>query len=150
MKRPYLLLLLFMMILSSCQEDTVELSRQYLLQGNWQQYKVTEQYFDREGKLTNVIQKVTNNPIKISKDLVIWNYHQDAYSLSEQGEKASLHINCQNLPSNNLIEGLTNKHPDWMSWVSEEENTPYQVNGTNKVASKMIRTLEFRRVDVTK
>lgn len=150
MKRPYLLLLLFIVMLSSCQEDTVELSRQYLLQGNWQQYKVTEQYFDHEGKLTDVIQKVTNMPVKISRDQVIWNYHQDAYSLSESGDKASLQINCQNLPSNNAINGLTNTHPNWMSWVSEEENKAYEVNGINKVASKVIRTAEFRKIDLTK
>lgn len=150
MKRPYLLLLLFIIILSSCQENPVELSRQYLLQGNWQQYKVTEQYFDREGKVLDVVHKITNNPVKISKSLVIWNYHQDAYSLSETENDVFLNLDCENLPKSNSIDGLTNKYPDWMSWINEEENVTYQVNGMSKNASKVIRTLEFRRIDVTK
>lgn len=150
MTRPYLLLLLFCIILSSCKDDTVALSPQYLLQGNWQQYKVTEQYFDREGKLQDVIQKVTSRPVKISKDKVIWNYHQDAYSLNVLEEQVSLHLNCSDQPNLNSIGGLSNKHPDWMSWVSEDENVSYEVNGMKKVASKVIRTLDFRRIDVTK
>ena len=150
MKRSFLLLLLCCVILTSCKEETVVLSRQSLIQGNWEQYMVTEHYFDREGNPQDVITRATRTSVKVFKDKLEWNQHYDNYSLSVSGKDATIRQNCHDYPQLNKVEGLTNKNPDWMGWTSEEQNVTYKVGNTTKIASKVIRTVEFRRIDVLK
>lgn len=150
MKRSYLLLLFCCVVLMSCKDDSVTLSRQSLIKGNWEQYMITEKYFDREGNLQDINTRVTQKFVKVFKDKLEWNQHYDNYSLTVSGMDATLHQGCNDFPQQNKIEGLTNMHPDWMGWTSEEQNVTYKLGNTIKTASKLIRTVEFRRIDVTR
>ena len=150
MKRPYLLLLLFCVILSSCEEQPVELSREYLVQGNWEQYMVTEKYYDVEGNLQDIVQKSIRKSVKVSKDKLEWNNHSDSYALHINGRDAALHQNCSELPQQNKVEGVSNQYPDWMSWTGERANVSYNVGGASKIASRVETTLEFRRINLVK
>lgn len=150
MKHLYLVLLIFCVLLSSCQDNAVELSREYLVQGNWEQFMVTESYYDQEGKLQDVVHKATSKAVKISKDQLQWGTHKDGYSLQVSGKTAAVNQNCKDLPAHNTVEGVTGKYPDWMSWTSSEGNVTYKIGNTSKVASRVVRTIEFRRVDIVK
>lgn len=146
-----LLVLLFCSIgLTSCQEEVVEMPREYIIQGNWEQYMVTEKYYDQEGQLKEVKHLAISKPLQISKDQLMWGKHKDAYSVQVLGEDATIIQNCQELPQNNKVEGATNKHLDWMAWTSLKENVPYKLGNSNEIASKVVKTIEFRRIDVSR
>lgn len=147
MIRPYLFVFLVFIGLTSCKDDAVELTREQLVVGNWYEYMVTEKYVDSNGNIVDEVKTAVMNPVKISRNVIIRGEHSDAYVMEDNDH---MFEKCAETPKNHTIEGATSKYPNWMSWTSEEESVSYQVGNQTKGAAKVIRVIEYKRLDVTK
>lgn len=147
MLRPYLFVFVAFFALASCKDEAVELTREQLVVGNWYEYMVTEKYVDSNGNVQDEVKTAVMNPVKISRNVIMRGEHSDGYVMEDNDH---MFEKCAETPRNHAIEGATSKYPNWMSWTSEEENVTYKVGNESKNAFKVIRTIEYKRLQVTR